>query len=218
MRRLGGSVNSAPAIVYGVDLSPPPVTWMPPNCHLQVDDVLQDWTFRQHFDLIHMRLMLGAFTDNEWRDVYRKAYDNIKPGGWIEQVELDVRVMADDSSLRPDSLIAEWGNNFLGCAERAGRPLSTQLTMKAQIEEAGFVDVQEHLYKCPIGGWPRNKVLKDAGRINFVQWTAGLEGWAMFLLTNWGAPEPWTADEVRVYVAKVREELKQPRLHIWHYT
>ncbi|KAK5055388.1 hypothetical protein LTR84_013138 [Exophiala bonariae] len=206
------------AVVYGVDLSPPPVTWMPPNCHLQVDDVLEDWTFRENFDLIHMRLMLGAFTDNEWRDVYRKAYDNLKPGGWIEQVELDVRVMADDNSLRPDTLIAEWGNNFLGCSERAGRPLDTQLTMKAKIEEAGFVDVQEHLYKCPIGGWPKNKVLKDAGRINFVQWTAGLEGWAMFLLTNWGSPEPWTADEVRVYVAKVREELKQPRLHIWHYT
>lgn len=191
---------------------------MPPNCHLQVDDVLEEWTFRQRFDLIHMRLMLGAFTNNEWRDVYRKAYDNLKPGGWIEQVELDVRVMADDDSLDPDSLIAEWGNTFLGCSERAGRPLDTQLTMKAKMEEAGFVDLQEHLYKCPIGGWPRNRVLKDSGRINFVQWTSGLEGWAMFLLTNWGTPTPWTADEVRVYVAKVRQELKQPRLHIWHYT
>ncbi|KAK5210157.1 hypothetical protein LTR41_003825 [Exophiala xenobiotica] len=183
-----------------------------------VDDILQDWTWQEKFDLAHMRLLLGAFTDVEWAEVYRKCFDGIKPGGYIEQLELDVRVMSDDGSLDPDSLLAGWGQNFLDCAQRAGRGLDTQLTMKAKIEAAGFVDVQEHLYKCPIGSWPKDKLLKDAGRINLAHWSSGLEGWAMFLLTRWGAPEPWTADEARVYVARVREELKKPRLHIWHYT
>jgi trans-aconitate methyltransferase len=206
------------ATVYGVDLSPPPAPWVPPNCFLQVDDVLQEWTWRQPFDLVHMRLMLGAFTDPEWTTVYQRCFDGLKPGGYIEQVELDVRVMSDDGTLPPDSLTAGWGENFLGCAERAGRPLDTQLTMKAKMEAAGFVDVQEQLYKCPIGAWPKDPVLKEAGRINHAHWSSGLEGWGMFLLTRFGAPEPWTADEVRVYVAKVRAELKKPRLHIWHYT
>jgi len=84
-----------------------------------------------------MRLLLGAFSDAEWAEVYRKCFDGLKPGGYIEQVELDVRVMSDDGSLD---------------------------------------------------------------------------------LTRWGAPEPWTADEARVYVANVRDELKKPGLHIWHYT
>lgn len=206
------------ATVYGIDLSPPPTSWVPPNCFLQVDDVLEEWTWREKFDLIHMRLMLGAFTDAEWTDVYRKCFDNMKSGGYIEQVELDVRVMSDDGTLDPDSYVAGWGQNFLDCAERAGRPLDTQLTMKAKIEAAGFVDVQEQLYKCPIAAWPKDRLLKDAGKINLVHWSSGLEGWAMFLLTRWGAPEPWSADEARVYVARVREELKKPRLHIWHYT
>ncbi|KAK5238302.1 hypothetical protein LTR96_005988 [Exophiala xenobiotica] len=213
-----GNAKLEPATVYGVDLSPPPTTWVPPNCFLQVDDILQDWTWQEKFDLAHMRLLLGAFTDAEWAEVYRKCFDGIKPGGYIEQLELDVRVMSDDGSLDPDSLLAGWGQNFLDCAQRAGRGLDTQLTMKAKIEAAGFVDVQEHLYKCPIGSWPKDKLLKDAGRINLAHWSSGLEGWAMFLLTRWGAPEPWTADEARVYVARVREELKKPRLHIWHYT
>ncbi|KAH0845446.1 hypothetical protein FOPE_11680 [Fonsecaea pedrosoi] len=206
------------ASVYGVDLSPPPSNWVPPNCFLQVDDVLEEWTWRQDFDLIHMRLMLGAFTDTEWTAVYKKCFDNLRSGGYIEQVELDVRVMSDDGSLAPDSLLAGWGQTFLDCARRAGRPLDTQLTMKAKIEAAGFVDVQEHLYKCPIGAWPKDPLLKDAGRINLTHWSSGLDGWAMMLLTRWGAPEPWTADEARVYVARVREELKKRRLHIWHYT
>lgn len=141
---------------------------------------------------------------------------NLLPGGWIEQIELDVRVMSDDGTLPPDSLLAGWGPTFLGCGQRAGRPLDTQATMKAAIEKAGFVDAHEKLYKCPIGGWPRDPMLKDAGRINKHHWSAGLDGWAMWLLTRHGAPEPWSAEAVQVYVAKVRQEVQNPRLHGYH--
>ncbi|KAK4543436.1 hypothetical protein LTR36_005579 [Oleoguttula mirabilis] len=206
------------AIVNGVDLFPPPSSWVPPNCYLEVEDVLQDWTWHYKFDLIHLRLMLGAFAEDQWGDVYRKCYENLAPGGWIEEVELDVRVMCDDDSLPPDSFIAGWGQNFLGCADRAGRSLATQTMMKSKIERAGFVNVQDQLFKCPIGAWPRNKTFKEAGRINYHHWSSGLDGWAMFLLTKFGAPQPWSADEVRVYVAKVRQELQNPKLHIYHFT
>lgn len=126
--------------------------------------------------------------------------------------------MCDDESLRPDSLIANWGQTFLGCADRAGRSLATNMTMKHKIEQAGFVNVHDQLFKCPIGAWPKHKTFKEAGRINFHHWSSGLDGWAMFLLTKFGAPEPWSADEVRVYVAKVRQELLNPTLHIYHFT
>ncbi|KAK5126839.1 hypothetical protein LTR08_004589 [Meristemomyces frigidus] len=206
------------AIVHGVDLYPPPNSWVPPNCYLEVEDVTLEWTWQHRFDLIHMRLMLGAFNDEQWGEVYRQCHDNLNPGGWIEQVELDVRVMCDDGSLPPDSLIAGWGQNFLDCAVRAGRSLATQTTMGSKIERAGFVNVHEQLFKCPIGSWPKNKTFKEAGRINFHHWSSGLDGWAMSLLTKFGAPQPWSADEVRVYVAKVRRELQNPNLHIYHFT
>lgn len=204
--------------VHGVDLFPPPTVWVPPNCILEVEDVNDTWTWKKQFDLIHIRLLLGAFDDDGWANLYRKAFDAVKPGGWIEQLELDVRVMSDDGSLAEDSLVAGWGPNFLGCAERAGRKLSTQTTMAEKIEAAGFTNVHERLYKCPIGRWPKDRQLKEAGRINFEHWSGGLEGWAMFLLTKFGEPQPWSADEVRVYVAKVRQELQNPGLHIWHYS
>lgn len=63
--------------MYGVDLYPPPTAWVPPNCFLEVEDVLQDWTWRQDFDLIHLRLMLGAFTEEQWTDVYQKCYEYV---------------------------------------------------------------------------------------------------------------------------------------------
>lgn len=206
------------ATVYGIDLYPPPAVWVPPNCIFTVDDATKEWTWQKQFDLIHMRLLLGAFTPEERDGIYQACYDNLLPGGWIEEVELDVRVMSDDGSLSPDSILAGWGPNFLGCAERAGRPLDTQLTMKASIEKAGFVNVQEKLYKCPLGSWPKHKIYKDAGRVNMEHWKTGLEGWAMWLLTKHGSPTPWSAEEVQVYVAKVRNEISNPNLHCYHFT
>lgn len=63
------------AIVRGVDLFPPPVSWMPPNCILEVDDVLQEWTWQQPFDLIHMRILEGAFTHEESNRLYEQCYE-----------------------------------------------------------------------------------------------------------------------------------------------
>ena len=81
-------------------------------------------------------------------------------------MELDVRVMSDDGALPKDGYLAGWGDDFLGCAERSGRCLDTQITMKEVIDKAGFTDIQERLYKCPIGGWPKGVVLKEAGKFN----------------------------------------------------
>ena len=45
------------AFVQGIDLYPPPDTWVPPNCKFEVDDVLKKWMFKENgkFDLVHIR-------------------------------------------------------------------------------------------------------------------------------------------------------------------
>ncbi|KAI3066085.1 hypothetical protein CBS147339_8909 [Penicillium roqueforti] len=205
------------ATVRGVDIFPPPVTWMPPNCVLEVDDVLREWTWRVPFDFIHMRLLLGAFTPEGWDQVYKQCYDALTPGGWIEQMELDVRVYSDDGTLKEGGVLASWGDNFIGCSERAGHSLLTQETMRGAMEKAGFVDVQEKLYKIPLGPWPKDKILKEVGQLQYAHWVAALEGWAMWLLTKFGAPSPWSKEEVQVYLSKVRAELRNPRTHAYEY-
>ncbi|OQE21983.1 hypothetical protein PENSTE_c011G04568 [Penicillium steckii] len=205
------------ATVRGVDIFPPPVTWMPPNCIFEVDDVLREWTWREPFDLIHLRILLGAFDDAGWTTLYHRCYDNLEPGGWIEQLEFDIRLYSDDGSLKEDSLLAKWGDNFIACGKRAGRSLTTQETMKAEIEKTGFVDVHEHVYRLPLGPWAKNEILKEAGRINYHHWSSGLEGYAMWLLTKFGAPEPWTTDEVHVYLASIRKELADSKIHAYQY-
>ncbi|KAJ5439018.1 uncharacterized protein N7458_010016 [Penicillium daleae] len=205
------------ATVRGVDLSPPPVTWMPPNCVFELDDLLQEWTWSEPFDFIYLRHMLGSFDEEGWNTLYKRCYDNLAPGGWIEEFELDISVKTDDNSLAEDSELAKWGENFKGCSERAGRSLTVQETMRSKIEKAGFIDVHEQVYKVPIGPWAKDKVYKEVGQLNYHHWVTGMEGYAMWLLTKFGAPSPWTPDEVQVYLAKVRAEMKNPHIHGWHY-
>ncbi|KAJ5730705.1 uncharacterized protein N7483_005213 [Penicillium malachiteum] len=202
--------------VYGVDLYPPPITWMPPNCILEVDDVLQEWTWREPFDFIHMRLMLGAFSAEEWDTVYKQCYDNLTPGGWFEQFEGGCDLLSDDGSLPEDSILTQWGKNIVAAASNAGKPVDTLDTMRTEIEKAGFVDIHEKVYKWPIGPWPRDSVLKEAGRLSYHMWRTGMEGWAMYLLTKYGVPEPWSKEEVQVYVAKARRDIQNPTYHIYH--
>jgi predicted component of type VI protein secretion system len=35
-------------------------------------------------------------------------------------------------------------------------------------------------------------MLKEAGQLQYAHWNTALEGWAMWLLTKFGEPEPWT--------------------------
>ncbi len=89
--------------------------------------------------------------------------------------------------------------------------------MRASIEAAGFVDVHERLYKVPMGPWAKDKLLKEVGVLNLQHWKSGLEGYAMWLLTKFGAPSPWTKAEVDVYLVNVRKELMDSRIHAYGY-
>lgn len=100
------------AWVRGVDLFPPPVTWLPPNCVLEVDDVTQDWTWSQKFDLIHLRILACAFTPEETADIMKKCYDNLQPGGWIEQFEIHPNVYCDDASIAEDNVLYDIGPRY----------------------------------------------------------------------------------------------------------
>lgn len=60
-----------------------------------------------------------------------------------------------------------------------------------------------------------SKLLKEAGYLQYAHWNAALEGWAMWLLTHFGEPEPWTKEEVQVFLAQVRAELKDPTIHAY---
>ena len=203
------------AVVRGVDLFPPPVNWTPPNCIFEVDDVLQPWTWSQKFDLIHLRHGIGAFTPDEWDLLYKQCYDNLENGGWFEQIEMNICCECDDGSIPADNILYTWGPRFFATGEKLGKSLDITKTMRSSIEKAGFIEIHEKETKWPIGAWPKDKSLKEAGVVNVQHWLAGMEGYSMYLLTKYGDPVPWTKEEVLVYIAEMRKALRNPRFHAY---
>jgi hypothetical protein len=56
-----------------------------------------------------------------------------------------------------------WGNLMLDASCKIGRPLNSAETVKRVIEEAGYVDVVEVIYKWPMNRWPADEKMKDIG-------------------------------------------------------
>lgn len=124
--------------------------------------------------------------------------------------------MADDGSLPPDNLLAHWGPTIIEAASQSGRAFDLFDGIEDRLREAGFVDIRTHVAKWPLGPWPRDKKLKEAGTVNHQHWAVGMDGYAMFLLTKFGLPTPWSMEEVQIYTAKLRKELSNSRFHIYH--
>ena len=71
------------------------------------------------------------------------------------------------------------------------------------------------MYKVPLGDWAKNPILKEAGKLNKAQIMAGMEGYALYLLTRFETPTSWSVEEVQVYLSKVRKELQSDGFHTY---
>ncbi len=90
----------------------------------------------------------------------------------------------DDDTLPANSSLVEWGKLCHACGDNCGKSFKTFDEIKSNIEAAGFINVHEKTYKVPYGSWAKAQIHKDAGRVNMQQFKAGIEGYAMFLLTK----------------------------------
>ncbi|KAI8935072.1 hypothetical protein NX059_007667 [Plenodomus lindquistii] len=199
------------AEVTGTDLSPTQPSMVPPNLHFEIDDFTEPWLFRKEsFDLIYARSLFGCVAD--WPKLYAEAMAHLVPGGYMEQFEISVVPMSDDGSVTPDSIMSQWGKISLELGEKFGKSLNTANEAKAGLEAAGFINVVEHRWKLPIGGWPADKRVKELGQWNRINWEQGIEGWCMYLLTT---QLGWSVPEVQVYLAKMRAALKDRRIHAY---
>jgi hypothetical protein len=166
-----------------VDLSPIQPTNIPPNVRFEVDDMAQTWTYPKNcFDFIHVRGLYGSIRD--WPAFYKEAYDALQPGGWIEQAEMSVVPLSDDGSVTEGHIFHLWGKLSLEAGERFGKSLTIHKDAKGLIENAGFEQVTEKVFKLPIGGWSNDPKLKTLGRWNQLHWECGIEAWCIALLTR----------------------------------
>ncbi|KEZ44914.1 hypothetical protein SAPIO_CDS2265 [Scedosporium apiospermum] len=204
------------AEVTGTDISPTQPLWVPPNCKFELDDAQLTWTYPDnHFDYIHMRLMMGSIKD--WPALYKEVYRCLKPGGWFEHQDYDPRVVSDDGTVGSDSPWNQWGKIFIEAGEKLGRTFSVIIDRNnyGWMKDAGFENVQEKRIKLPLGSWPADPKWKTIGQYNLIATEQGLEGFALYVLTN---VHGWGLEETQVYLASVRKELHNRKNHAYYET
>ncbi|EXL45061.1 hypothetical protein FOCG_13824 [Fusarium oxysporum f. sp. radicis-lycopersici 26381] len=201
--------------VIGTDLSPIQPSWVPPNVHFEIDDFAQDWTFKDDsLDFVHTRWLIGSVTD--WTALFKQAYMALKPGAWLESFEVNGFFESDDNTLPDKSALAQWGMIFREGAKKLGSTASfavvrDQLQRQA-MEAAGFVNIQEKAIKLPTSGWPKDPELKKIGQFTRAAIENDIEGAVGFMATQIG----WSQDEIRVYAAHLRKELRSNQHHSYY--
>ncbi|KAM0582830.1 hypothetical protein ACHAP6_008566 [Verticillium nonalfalfae] len=201
------------AQVVGTDISPIQPAWVPPNCEFVMDDAQLEWTWpADHFDYIHIRDLYGSIGD--WSALYSRAYRYLKPSGWFEDVELDIRAHSDVIN-DPEHVFHRWNRVFQEAGEKVGKTfkIATGSRMRDLMDEVGFVEVTERKFRLPIGAWCLDPKLKEIGQFVQMFVEGGIEGFGLYLLTQ---VMGWKYEECQVLIAQMRKALRNKKLNAYY--
>ncbi|KAK3936976.1 Phosphoethanolamine N-methyltransferase 1 [Diplogelasinospora grovesii] len=196
------------AHVIGVDLSPIQPAFVPPNLAFYIDDLEEPWTYTENFDFIYQRMLTGSLAN--WPRFMENCYEHLNPGGWVELADIAFPLESDDGTLPKDSALVRWNQLVLQAALNLGRPLDSAKQYKQQLLDAGFINVQEKVYKWPQTGWAKDRKYKEIGMWSEQNFVGGLYGLSVALFTRGLG---WTADELEVFLVDVRKDLKNRFIH-----
>lgn len=186
--------------VVGTDISAIAETEsVPVNVFFEIEDA-EDWDRPpDHYDMIHMRWLSGAFRD--WSFIYDCAYYSLKPGGWIEVADFDGFDTIDffNNHFPPESPIHKLFRDIHIAADMAGRKVSISHLNAPDFMEAGFVDIRVVEYSLPvIFGEP------SVDKIWLMALIDGIESMALRLLTEY---MDWDPEECKAVCEQVAWEL-----------
>lgn len=135
---------------------------------------------------------------------------NLQPGGWFEFHDLTFPVGNDDNTLTKDHAVYKWSQYMLEVSRRINQNFENPPKYAEWMREAGFVNVQQILLKCPSNPWPKDKKYKTLGLWNLANTLDGLEGFTLALFTRILG---WRPEEVQVFLAGVRADTKNKQIH-----
>ncbi|EOD50623.1 putative methyltransferase domain-containing protein [Neofusicoccum parvum UCRNP2] len=112
---------------------------VPPNVKFEVDDIEGEWGYGEKFDYIFARYLCAAIQD--WPKLMRQAYQNVKPGGWVEFQDYDTMLYSEDGSFGEKHDTYKWITTFIEASTAWGRDPSPGKHLEERAKAAGFVNV-----------------------------------------------------------------------------
>lgn len=84
---------------------------------------------------------------------------NLSPGGWVEFQDTTDRLYSEDGTLKPDNNLFRMMTCLIDACGRIGISEDFTPQIKGKVEKAGFLNVEEKIFKIPAGTWPKDKQL-----------------------------------------------------------
>ncbi|KAK2033255.1 methyltransferase domain-containing protein [Colletotrichum zoysiae] len=199
--------------VIGTDISPIQPSWVPPNLKFEIDDCTREWTFEpESFDYVHIRFLVGSIAD--WPALFKEAYRALKPGGYLESFEVSPVVLSDDGTVPETSALGQWGKFFEEGGRKMGRTFRVldENLQRISMEAAGFENINEwnNKARAPLGNWPKDPIKKEIGEWAQLTLLSDIEGYVLFMAN---VMSTWTREEIQVYAAQLRREIRSGKLH-----
>lgn len=129
---------------------------VPPNCFFEVDDYESEWDFSKPFDFIHGRNLAGTVRD--YSALYGRIKNNLKPGGWVEMVDMAGMVFSDDDTGKDAPNLMEWARLICDACAKFGKEFDVASQHKEIMTGAGFTNVREEIYKVRLHIYVPDKV------------------------------------------------------------
>ncbi|GAB1312366.1 Methyltransferase domain-containing protein [Madurella fahalii] len=195
--------------IIGTDLSPVQPGLVPPNVRFYVDDGNDDWQDGPDWhdvDYIHFRTTVGCWDD--MAGLIKKGFERLRPGGWMESQEPHIGVDCDEGPVPENNALNRWFKEICDLSAIAGRPLHITPMIKQWYIDAGFVDVEEKVFKIPINGWPKVTKLKRIGEMWRLNLADGLSGLSYALFHR---VKGMKKEEIELALVDVRKDLADPK-------
>lgn len=196
------------ATVTGSDLSPIQPSLVPVNVKFLVNDVELDWCEPAKYDFIHCRYMAGSIRD--WARLVRQMYENLKPGGWVEFQDFVNTPYSEDGTLTSGSALVQLIDGLKVASDKVGRTTDPAPSFKPWAEAAGFVGVEERLFKLPVGTWPKDPKFKEMGVLIAASFCKGVDG---ITAVPFRDVLRWPQEEVDALNADVRQMVRRSDIH-----
>ncbi|KAI0458710.1 hypothetical protein F5B21DRAFT_528431 [Xylaria acuta] len=236
-RAIGGRLKISSANgrlqVRGIDITPHhhnPEEGLE-NLYLDIDDLNMSFQFSSnHFDLVNSRLVAGGINTERWTGYIRDIFRSLRPGGWVQMVEIDFNAQSDNGALADNSALRQWSQTYLFAMEQCKNPRAPR-RLGGWLRNAGFTDVDERMIPLPMCAWSDNQRDCDIGAANQENVRMLLSSVAIYPFTHYLRYVPskdmlsgtkgnvddhssMSITEFHVLVAKARTEAANPALKV----
>ena len=143
---------------------------------------------------------------------FGRCLAHLNPGGWAEFQDYYVRMQCIDGSLRGTAL-QRWNELLLDGVARSGRSGLAVARFRAQMIDAGFVDVVERKFALPGNPWAKGRREKVLGTMQMTNILDGLHGISIGLFTK---VHGMSVEEVEFLLEDVRKDLRNKDIHFYY--